>query len=191
MHAHVEELAARVRGELERGLDGRARVLRVGAHQHDLADVARVDLALSLGIGLVKAAHEAQLEDQLGMCLDDLFRVLALGDVRAERLLAEYVLAMVHCNLDLLAVQEGGGNDHDRVQLGVFAHFLKIRVGVGDAKLLGNLLDALFVYVADRRKLAAGYLRGQIAGVLVTQTAQTNRTNLDSFHNMTLLFFSR
>ena len=42
--------------------------VRVGTNQNYLADIAVVDLALCLGVGLVKAAHEAKLEDQVGMC---------------------------------------------------------------------------------------------------------------------------
>ena len=116
MYAHIKVLTAGVRCKLEGRLDGGTRVLRVGANQNNLADIAVVNLALCLGVGLVKAAHEAKLENQVGMRLDDLLGSLALCNVRAERLLAENVLAVVHRDLDLLAVQEGRGNDNDRVR---------------------------------------------------------------------------
>ena len=183
MYAHIEVLAAGVRSELECGLDGGTRVLCIGANQNDLADVAVVDFALCLSVGLVEAAHEAELENQVGMSLDDLLSVLALCDVRAERLLAENVLAVVHRDLDLLAVQEGRGNDNDRVQLRVPAHLLEVGVGVRNAQLSGNFLDAVLVYVADSSELAARDLRCEVLCVLITQTAQTDRTNLDSFHS--------
>ena len=109
MYAHIEVLTAGVRCKLEGRLDGGTRVLRVGANQNNLADIAVVNLALCLGVGLVKAAHEAKLEDQVRMCLDDLLGSLALCNIRAERLLAEHMLAVVHGNFNLLAVQEGRG----------------------------------------------------------------------------------
>ena len=114
MYAHIKVLTAGVRRELEGGLDGGTRVLGIGANQNDLADVAVVDFALCLIVGLVEAAHEAELENQVGVSLDDLLSVLALCNVRAERLLAENVLTVVHGNFNLLAVQEGGGNDNVR-----------------------------------------------------------------------------
>ena len=191
MYAHIEVLTTGVRCELQSGLDGGTRVLRVGTNQNDLADVAVVDLALCLSIGLVEAAHKAQLEDQIGVCLDDLFRGLALLYVGAERLLAENVLAVVHGDLDLLAVQEGRRNDDDRVELRVLAHLLEVSVGVLNAELFGDLLDTACVYVADRCQLAARNLRCEVFCVLVAQTAQANRTNLYSFHSRNSPFQSK
>mgnify|MGYP005856462583 CR=1 FL=1 len=184
MYAHIEVLTAGVRCKLERTLDGGAGVLRVGADENDLADVAVVDLALCLSIGLVEAAHKAQLEDQIGVCLDDLFRGLALLYVGAERLLAEHMLAVVHGNFNLLAVQEGRGNDNDRVQLRILAHFLKIGVSIRHAELCRNFLYAVRIYVADGCQLTARNLRCKILCVLITQTTQTYRTNLNSFHGI-------
>ena len=90
------------------------------------------------------------------------FRGLALLYVGAERLLAENVLAVVHGDLDLLAVQEGRRNDDDRVELRVLAHLLEVSVGVLNAELFGDLLDTACVYVADRCQLAARNLRCEV-----------------------------
>lgn len=184
MYAHIEVLTAGVRCKLEGRLDGGTRVLRVGANQNNLADIAVVNLALCLGVRLVKAAHEAKLENQVRMCLDDLLGSLALCNIRAERLLAEHVLTVVHGNFNLLAVQEGGGNDNDRVQLRILAHFLKIGVSIRHAELCRNFLYAVCIYVADSCQFAARNLRCKVLRVLITQTTQTYRTNLNSFHGI-------
>ena len=184
MYAHIEVLTAGVRCKLEGGLDSGARVLRVGTNQNYLADIAVVDLALCLGVGLVKAAHETKLEDQVGMCFDDLLGSLALCNIGAERLLAEHMLAVVHGNFNLLAVQEGRGNDNDRVQLRILAHFLKIGVSIRHAELCRNFLYTVRIYVADGCQFAARNLRCKVLRVLITQTTQTYRTNLNSFHGI-------
>ena len=184
MYAHIEVLTAGVRCKLEGRLDGGTRVLRVGANQNNLADIAVVNLALCLGVGLVEAAHEAELEDEVGMRLDDLLCGLALCNVRAERLLAENVLAVVHRDLDLLAVQEGRGNDNDGIELRILAHFLEIGVGIRYAELYRNFLYAVCIYVADGCQFAARNLRCKVLRVLITQTTQTYRTNLNSFHGI-------
>ena len=118
------------------------------------------------------------------MCLDDLLGSLALCNIRAERLLAEHMLAVVHGNFNLLAVQEGRGNDNDRVQLRILAHFLKIGVSIRHAELCRNFLYAVCIYVADGCQFAARNLRCKVLRVLITQTTQTYRTNLNSFHGI-------
>ena len=76
----------------------------------------------------------------------------------------------------------GRGYDHDRVQLGVFDHLRYIRVGVGDAQLRGNFLDALFIHIAQRCQLRAGDQVGDIAGVLIAEAAEADRTDFYLFH---------
>ena len=77
--AHVQELAARVGEKFQCGFNGAAGILGAGADQHHFADFTGVHTALGLSIGGVKPAHEAQLEHQFRMGLNNLFSFLALS----------------------------------------------------------------------------------------------------------------
>ena len=107
-------------------------VLGIGADQHYLADLPRVHPALGLGVGGVKPAHEAQLEHQLRVGLHHLLRLLAWGHVDARGLFTENVFAVLQGDLDLLHMEEGGGDDDDAVQLRVRAHGGEVCVDMGD-----------------------------------------------------------
>ena len=112
-----------------------------------------------------------------------LLRNLALGNGGVQRLVAEYVLAGIQCNLDLVGVEHGRGDDDNGIQLRIGAHFLKIGVGVRDVKFCGHVLYALCVNVADCGQLCAGNAGGNVFCVLISQTAQTDGTNFNNlFH---------
>ena len=177
MHAHIQILAAGVRCKLERTLDGGAGVLRVGADENDLADVACIDAALGLCVGIIKAAHEAEHEHLVRMSFHSLFCQLALFNRRVERLVAEAVLACIQCELDVLGMEHGGRNNNDRIQIRVLDHLSYVRVGVGNVQLLGYLCYALCVRVADGGQLCAGDIVCDILCVLIAQTTQTDRTD--------------
>ena len=172
-----------MRGELERALDRGARVLRIGADQDDLADIAVFNALLGLCIGIVKAAHEAEHEHLVRVGFHSLLRLLALFDRGIERLVAEYMLACVERQLDVVCMVHGRGYDHDRVQLGVFDHLRYVRVGVGDAQLRSDLLDALFIHVTQRGQLRTGNQVGDIAGVLKAKAAEADGTDFYLFHD--------
>ena len=154
--AHVQELAARVGEKFQCGFNGAAGILGAGADQHHLADFTGVHTALGLSIGGVKPAHEAQLEHQFRMGLNNLFSFLALSHIGAQRLFTENVLAVLHGNFDLLHMKKRGGDDDDAVQLRIGAHGGKIGVSMRNAQFLCHRPETGGIHVTDGVEDAAG-----------------------------------
>ena len=154
--AHVQELAARVGEEFQCGFNGAAGILGAGADQHHFADFTGVHTALGLSIGGVKPAHEAQLEHQFRMGLNNLFSFLALSHIGAQRLFTENVLAVLHGNFDLLHMKKRGGDDDDAVQLRIGAHGGKIGVSMRNAQFLCHRPETGGIHVTDGVEDAAG-----------------------------------
>jgi len=154
MDAHVEELATAPFGEFERAFNGGDRINGVAADHDHAADFTAVDAGLGVEVGGVEAAHEAEHEHLVRIGFDGLLGELALGDIGAERLFREDMLAMLEGNADVLRVQGGGRDDDDRIKLGIFAHLGEVGIAELDVELIGNLGDAGCVDVANGGELA-------------------------------------
>ena len=118
---------------------------------------------------------------------DDGLGLLALFNRVSQRLFAENVLACVHRNLDHLNVRSGVGDDGNGLNVRVSAQILRVVVNGGYAQFFSDLLCAVEVCVCDSYQLRTRNAVCNVAGVLVTQTAYTDDTNLQFFHSNTLL----
>ena len=136
---------------------------------------------------MVIAAHEAQHKGQLRVSGDDGLGLLALFNRVSQRLFAENVLAGVHGNLDHLNVRSGVGDDGNGLNVRVSAQILRVVVNGGYAQFFSDLLCAVEVCVCDSYQLRTRNAVCNVAGVLITQTAYTDDTNLQFFHSNTLL----
>ena len=92
----------------------------VRAVQHQrLAEFTAVDQGLQLGVLVVEAAHEPDLDQPLaefGLPLDHLERGFHVG---GQRLLAQHRLAVLQAGQQLLLVRRTRRGQHDGVDLGV------------------------------------------------------------------------
>ena len=98
------------------------------------------------------------------------------------------MLACVHGNLNHLNMRIGIGDDGNSFDLRVCAQFLRIAVNSGDTQFFRNFFCACKVAVTDCDQLRARYAVCDVAGMLITQTSNTNNTNFQLFHTNSLLY---
>ena len=183
MNGHIDELAAGFRRIGQCPFDDGPGILGIAAHQYDIADVAVLDFFLCHLVGMVKAAHESKHENLIRMRLDNGLRLFAFFDIFRQGLFAEHMLAGLHGYLDHLHVRSGIGKDGDSLHFAVRAHLRRILEYLLHAQLFRDFLRMLHIKIADRDQFHAGNAGRNILCVLISQTSDSDDTDLQFFHN--------